>query len=377
MADYKILTIPFARDAVPDMVNDIPNDPSISEPQLASFKQGFPSITTIPLVAGGIPPEGQDFNGILRDITEHIVHQNKGGMYKFEAEVVAAGGYPSGAVLAANDGLSLWVSLVDANVEDFNSGTPEQWARIAFSGLDALLNNKLDKSAVVQTTGTSTTNVMSQKAVTDVLAGVDKINGPIATVAAATNINLTTGAPDTSQLLITGSGVNIANFTVAANRFFVAKFSGANTLVNSASIVTGTGANIQADAGDSFLMRATAANTVEIVGYTRAEKVVSSFGATSYRKTPKWFDGGTIEAWGTSTTVSAGRVVVTLPLAMADVNYDVQITSKQTTPGSGFAVETNSTIRTTSSFEVYGIAAGAGIAANGVIFSWRVIGKAP
>ena len=147
MADYKILTIPFGRDAVPDMVNDIPSDPIVAEPQRASFKQGFPSITTIPLVAGGIPPEGQDFNGILRDITQHVVHQNKGGMYKFEADVVAAGGYPKGAVLSANDGLSLWVSLVDDNVEDFNTGTPTQWARIAFSGLDALLNEKLDKAS--------------------------------------------------------------------------------------------------------------------------------------------------------------------------------------------------------------------------------------
>jgi len=148
MADeYKILTIPFGRDAVPDMVNEIPDDPSIVDPQLASYKQGFPYITTIPLVAGGIPPEGQDFNGILRDITEHIVHQNKGGMYKFEAEVVAVGGYPLGAVLSANDGLSLWVSLIDNNVQDFNSGTPTQWARIAFSGLDALLNDKLDKAS--------------------------------------------------------------------------------------------------------------------------------------------------------------------------------------------------------------------------------------
>jgi hypothetical protein len=149
MADYKILTIPFGRDAVPDMVNDIPSDPIVAEPQRASFKQGFPSITTIPLVAGGIPPEGQDFNGILRDITEHIVHQNKGGMYKFAPEVVAAGGYPKGAVLSANDDLSLWVSLQNNNVQDFNTGTPTQWARIAFSGLDALLNTKADKAVSI------------------------------------------------------------------------------------------------------------------------------------------------------------------------------------------------------------------------------------
>jgi len=133
MADYKILTIPFGRDAVPDMVNDIPSDPIVAEPQRASFKQGFPSITTIPLVAGGIPPEGQDFNGILRDITEHVVHQNKGGMYKFEPEVVAAGGYPKGAVLESNDGSGLFVSLVDSNTEDFNSGSA-QWQRLASEG---------------------------------------------------------------------------------------------------------------------------------------------------------------------------------------------------------------------------------------------------
>lgn len=94
----------------------------------------------------------------------------------------------------------------------------------------------------------------------------DLINAPIATVAAAGTIDLTTGAPDTSQLVISGTGVSINGFTVAANRFFVVKMTGAsNTLVNSASLVTGRGANIPVAAGDTFLMRSTAANTVEIV----------------------------------------------------------------------------------------------------------------
>lgn len=264
MADYKILTIPFARDALPDMVNDIPDAPSVPEPQLASWQQGFPYITTIPLVAGGIPPEGQDFNGILRDITEHVVHQNKGGMYKFAPEVVADGGYPEGAVLAANDGLSLWVSLVDSNIEDFNAGTPTQWARIAFSGLDALLNGKVDKASIVQTTGASTTNIMSQKAVTDALAVVDKFNGPIATIASAATVDLTTLAPNTSQIAITGNA-SITGFTVAAGRAFVVKFTGACTLVNSGTLVTGTGGNIVTAVGDSCIVRSTAANAVEIV----------------------------------------------------------------------------------------------------------------
>lgn len=96
---------------------------------------------------------------------------------------------------------------------------------------------------------------------------VDLINAPIATVAAAGTIDLTAGAPDTSQLAISGTGVSINGFTVAADRFFVVNMTGAtNTLVNSASLVTGRGANIPVVAGDSFLMRSTAVNTVEIVG---------------------------------------------------------------------------------------------------------------
>lgn len=94
----------------------------------------------------------------------------------------------------------------------------------------------------------------------------DTINAPIATVAAAATTDLTTGAPDTSQIAISGTGVSINGFTVAANRLFIVKMTGAsNTLINSASLVTGRGANIPVVAGDSFLMRSTAANTVEIL----------------------------------------------------------------------------------------------------------------
>lgn len=98
-------------------------------------------------------------------------------------------------------------------------------------------------------------------------AAQDTLNSAIATVAASGTINLTTGAPNTIQIAISGTGVSINGFTVAANRFFVVTMTGAsNTLVNSASLVTGRGANIPVVAGDSFLMRSTAANTVEIVG---------------------------------------------------------------------------------------------------------------
>ena len=122
-------------------------------------------------------------------------------------------------------------------------------------------NDKLWRSSVINNSGEPGVSGWE-----DVSVLSDTVNAPIATVAAAGTINLTTGAPNTSQLAISGTGVSINGFTVAANRFFVVKMTGAtNTLVNSASLVTGRGANIPVVAGDSFLMRSTAANTVEII----------------------------------------------------------------------------------------------------------------
>lgn len=116
----------------------------------------------------------------------------------------------------------------------------------------------------------------------DVSANRDYINAPIATVAAASTINLTTGAPDTSQIAISGTGVSINGFTVEANRAFLVKMTGAtNTLVNSASLVTGTGADITVWAGDSFWIRSTAANIVEVLcGSFLSESATGTRGQT-------------------------------------------------------------------------------------------------
>ena len=97
-------------------------------------------------------------------------------------------------------------------------------------------------------------------------SGTDYLNTTRIDVESATTVDLTTAAPATSQLAISGTGVSINGFTVAADRFFVVKMTGAsNTLVNSASLITGRGANIPVVAGDSFLMRSTAVNTVEVI----------------------------------------------------------------------------------------------------------------
>lgn len=87
-------------------------------------------------------------------------------------------------------------------------------------------------------------------------------------VASASTVNLTTAAASTDHINITGTtGINL--FTVAAGRTFFVRFAGALTLTNNANIVTQSGANTVTAAGDTCILRATAANVVEVLAYTR------------------------------------------------------------------------------------------------------------
>ena len=74
------------------------------------------------MTAGGIPPEGKDFNGILYDISSHTIWVNAGGQYQFDAALsTEIGGYPAGMVLQNNAGTASYVSAVANNTTDFNT----------------------------------------------------------------------------------------------------------------------------------------------------------------------------------------------------------------------------------------------------------------
>lgn len=86
-------------------------------------------------------------------------------------------------------------------------------------------------------------------------------------VASASTVDLVTLAPDTRHINITGT-TTINGFTVGAGQCYFVRFNGVITLANSASLVTQSGSNITAAAGDTCILRATAADTVEILCYT-------------------------------------------------------------------------------------------------------------
>jgi hypothetical protein len=118
-----LILVPFAQDAPAVNVDAIPVSLGPSDPpQAASWSQGFPTVTMTPLAAGGIPPRGQSFNGVLQDITQHLVYIGGGGQYKWsQAYVTAKGGYAIGDVIQSDDGLLAYVSIVNNNTQNFNT----------------------------------------------------------------------------------------------------------------------------------------------------------------------------------------------------------------------------------------------------------------
>lgn len=102
MTNPTLVTTPFAENGDKNTIPNVNSDPD--NPQLASNDLGFPPITQQKVSLGGIPPERNDFNGILNLYGQHIVHLNKGLPYEFDAAFATEiGGYPLNArIMLAN-----------------------------------------------------------------------------------------------------------------------------------------------------------------------------------------------------------------------------------------------------------------------------------
>lgn len=136
--------IPFANSADSAHVRDIPvpsQTPTTTDAP-ASLTDGFPDLTFLPEASGGIPPNGRDFNGILRQITAGLRWLQAGGRALFNGDFASAiGGYPKGALLgsAATAGKA-FVSTADGNTNDPDSNTTG-WA-----SLPAIITNDLSSN---------------------------------------------------------------------------------------------------------------------------------------------------------------------------------------------------------------------------------------
>lgn len=117
-----IIVKPFGAEADPEYIElPIPiEDQTPTDPGAASFDTGFGPINMTDTAAGGIPPRGKDFNGILNMITAYCALLQAGQRAVWDVDaVVAFTGYAVGAEVAsvATPG-RVWVNLLDGNTND-------------------------------------------------------------------------------------------------------------------------------------------------------------------------------------------------------------------------------------------------------------------
>jgi len=114
----------FANNAVAPYIRPIPTNSQVGiTPGAASLYDGFVQLNFQPESSGGIPPSGQDFNGILKMITLWIQWVNAGGQVPFDATFAAAiSGYPKGAQILADAGNFWYQSTIENNTNNPNTG---------------------------------------------------------------------------------------------------------------------------------------------------------------------------------------------------------------------------------------------------------------
>lgn len=117
-----VIPEPFAQNAAPGFIQS-PIPQTTGTPGRASYDQGWPAETMEPVVAGGVPPWGQDFNGLMFAVTSALYFAQSGQLWPFNAAVAAfIGGYAVGAVVASADGKSQWVNVTPGNTTNPDAG---------------------------------------------------------------------------------------------------------------------------------------------------------------------------------------------------------------------------------------------------------------
>lgn len=145
------ITVPFATLAGVGYISAIPTTPS-GTPGRASFEQGFPPENFNPVSAGGVPPFGQDFNGLHNQETGWNRWQATGRAFlPYDASFqTAVGGYPRGSIVESLvENLLFYVSTVDDNVTNPDNGGAGWliWSRKLVTNTDLYVNGSTGNDA--------------------------------------------------------------------------------------------------------------------------------------------------------------------------------------------------------------------------------------
>jgi len=235
------IAVPFASGTADK--NTIPNNATqeTKEKGKAAYDSGFPPLTMTAIAAGGIPPHGKDFNGLLNDITAAIRFSQAGGQYTFDSAFAQAiGGYAKGATVLSADGSKIWWSTVDANITDPDGASAAGWKNLLADPAGLFLQ-KAQNLADVQNKGESRSNlqVYSQNESDNKYAFKSiTINGkPL-----SSNVNLSASDVNAwSKTEADGRFVYKSGDTIAALNVTKGLYVGEDTTVNRNLFVGGSG----------------------------------------------------------------------------------------------------------------------------------------
>lgn len=126
------ISIPWGNSAGSSYIRSIPNTSQIGiQNCAASYPDGFPPLTFTPPAAGGCPPFGQDFNGVLKQLSQWNRWQALGGPVFYDGTFsTTIGGYPNGAkVMSAVTPGTVWMSTADNNSTNPDTSAATNWVQ--------------------------------------------------------------------------------------------------------------------------------------------------------------------------------------------------------------------------------------------------------
>jgi hypothetical protein len=193
----------------------------------------------------------------------------------------------------------------------------------AFAVVRSPVNGQLYRSLAGSNLGNEPSVSGSQWAL-GVSQNSDLLNTARVDVASASTVNLTTSAPNTRNIRLTGTAT-VNQFTVAAGQRYLVQVGGSLTIANNSNIVTNSGANLSLVAGDSFEIVATAANVVSVALLSTGQTFTQSLAANGWQRLPS----GLILQWG-KTTVSAldTNVSVVLPVSFPNSALNASVSTE-------------------------------------------------
>ena len=115
--------IAFASAASPAYIQQVPTVYNAAIPGSFGLDVGSPPETFLAPGAGGTPPLGEYFNGLMNQVTACLRWIQAGGVFQYDAAFqTAIGGYFKGAIVKNAAGTGFWTSTVENNLTNPDAG---------------------------------------------------------------------------------------------------------------------------------------------------------------------------------------------------------------------------------------------------------------